>query len=176
MSRVGLLGGVRPVGESRTRSRFLEITPFVMARLGFVEVVPRRNKHAFDTRGFLLGNSIVRGRRAHLAPAAVQQGLCRRYPRPCRDVRVLHDFRQHRDRGLALFARQRPYVYRGICFIRSHGKEGGGPVGVNQSVGAGGSKLQESLMGVVAMSNAPGQAAVCRLPTLSGYSGLRLAP
>jgi len=94
------------------RSRFLDVA-----------IWPVIDDHPFDAPDWRLAVAVVRRPGSGLAPAALQHGLCRGHPRSGRCVGIVHDFGQHRDRVLGVFARQLAYVFRLMRFIAHHGGE-----------------------------------------------------
>jgi hypothetical protein len=76
--------------------------------------------HSFDLRNGRSAVSVVRRLRPCLAPAPVQQRLCRGQPRSGRRVRVVHDFGQNGNGFGAVGTREGLDVILCVCCVSLH--------------------------------------------------------
>ena len=91
--------------------------------------------HSSDLRHGRSAVSIFRRLRARLAPAPIQQRLCRRQARAGRRIGIIHDFGQNRDRVGRVCARQGLDTFL-VCFRSLHVSQVGGLEATDQSVRA----------------------------------------
>ena len=103
--------------------------------------------HSFDLRHRRSAVSIFRWLRARLAPAPIQQRLCRRQPRAGRRIGIVHDFGQNRGRVGRVCARQGLDVFL-VCFRSLHVSQVGGLEETDQPFARPEAKLQDVLIPV----------------------------